>query len=73
MVYSKIFQFTNSQAGIISGIYEDKIDFNYFVNSIQMLRLRFELSTEILFIKSVFSIPIFDLPPKKVIYYFVFI
>lgn len=32
MEYPKIFQFSNSQAGIISGIYENVSDFNYFVN-----------------------------------------
>lgn len=42
MEYPKIFQFTNSQAGIISGIYEDEKDFNYFVN----LRLRLYSNVE---------------------------
>lgn len=32
MEYPKLFQFSNSQAGIISGIYEDHDDYNYFVN-----------------------------------------
>lgn len=42
MEYPKTFQFTNSQAGIISGIYEDEIDFNYFVN----LRLKLYANVE---------------------------
>ena len=32
MEYPTVFQFTNSQAGIISGIYENHGDFNYYVN-----------------------------------------